>query len=147
MLFRSVLAASTWEEACVISRSITGKAISKQSWYLLPHIAAWDRASFDRDRVVEVHPESSFRPMSPGTTFASKKSARGVGQRLSALTALVPAAAVLDALGDIPDGPAVDDVLDAAAAAWSARRWHEKTATVFGDGSLDARGNPLRIVM
>ncbi|OZC45263.1 hypothetical protein CH286_18680 [Rhodococcus sp. WWJCD1] len=130
-----VLDASTYEQACALSRSITGKAISKQTWHILPAVQSWREADFDPDIYVEVHPECSFRAMSPTTTFASKKSGRGVGQRLAALGRW---SEHLD-LDDLPDGPVVDDFLDAAAAAWSARRFHVGEHRTFGTADASDR--------
>ena len=126
-----VLGAVSYEQACSISRSKTGKAISKQTWHILPAVRAWRDSDFDPERYVEVHPECSFRAMSPTTVYASKKTGRGVGQRLAALTRWTGA---LD-LDDLPNGPLVDDVLDAAAAAWSARRFHLGEHLTFGTDS------------
>ena len=123
-----VLEASTYEQACSISREITGKAISKQTWHILPAVRAWREAHVDVDTYVEVHPECSFRAMSPATDYASKKSGRGIGQRLAALGRW---SENID-LADLPPGPAVDDFLDAAAAAWSAQRFHARKHRVFG---------------
>jgi predicted RNase H-like nuclease len=49
------------------------------------------------------------------------------------------------ALGDLPPGARLDDVLDALAVAWSARRWARGAAEVLGN-ERDARGRPMRIV-
>jgi predicted RNase H-like nuclease len=144
---RDAVYAPSWEEACVIARARTGKAISKQSWFLTAHIRAWEDAAPDPSRVVEVHPESSFRALAPTVTFTSKKRARGVAQRIAALSAVVDTVELLDSVRSLADGPAMDDVLDAVAAAWSARRWLTGEATVFGDGSVDAGGRPDRIVV
>lgn len=124
----AVLDADTYTEACEISRRITGKAISKQTWHILPSVRAWHEALFDRNTFIEVHPECSFRAMSPETAFTSKKTGRGIGQRLAALATWNEH---ID-LADLPSGPALDDFLDAAAAAWSARRFHMGEHRVFG---------------
>ncbi len=128
----AVLDADTYADACRISRSITGKAISKQTWHLLPAVRAWREAEFDVDRVVEVHPECSFRMMSPETAFASKKSARGVGQRLAALGMWIDPHNLFEGLAGLPAGPVVDDALDAAAAAWSTWRYSRGEHRAFG---------------
>lgn len=130
-----VLDASTYEQACALSRGITGKAISKQTWHILPAVQAWRETDFDPDIYVEVHPECSFRAMSPTTNFASKKSGRGVGQRLAALQRWIEH---LD-LDDLPHGPAIDDLFDAAAAAWSAKRFHGGEHRVFGTADASDR--------
>lgn len=123
-----VLDAESYPEACVVSRQLTGKAISKQTWHILPSVKAWRDADVDRDRYIEVHPECSFRAMSPATVFSSKKTGRGVGQRLATMMGW---SEHVD-LADLPSGPAVDDFLDAAAAAWSARRFHLGEHLTFG---------------
>lgn len=143
---RDAVESETWEQACVVSRARTGKAISKQSWYLTAYIREWGAAALD-DRVIEVHPESSFRALATTTEFTSKKRARGIAQRLSALSAVVDPATIVAATAGLDDGPAIDDVLDAVAAAWSARRWAAGTARVFGSGAADSRGHPDRIVV
>ncbi len=140
----AVLAAGTYEEACAISRELTGKAISKQLWHLLPMVRQV-RAALrpdEGDRYVEAHPESTFVQLT-GQPLDSKKTASGVGQRLEALR---PHVADLDGvLAQAPARCAIDDALDALAAAISARRFLTGEATVFGEG-CDEAGYPLRIV-
>lgn len=130
---REAVYADSWEEACVRSRKRTGKAISKQSWYLTAYVREWAEAAADPDRVVEVHPESSFRALAPDALFTSKKRARGVAQRMTALSAFVDLPQLVDEIAALEDGPAMDDALDAVAAAWSARRWVTGEATLFGE--------------
>lgn len=127
-----VLDAEDYQEACEISRRITGKAISKQTWHLLPSVRAWRAAEFDPDRVVEVHPECSFRAMASTTAFASKKTGRGAGQRMAALSTWIDPHNLVVGLAELPPGPALDDALDAAAATWSAWRYSRGEHQVFG---------------
>jgi predicted RNase H-like nuclease len=68
----------------------------------------------------------------------------GMAARIEALTAAIPNAAALAAAP--PRGARTDDVLDALAVAWSARRIAAGTAFELGDGTVDARGRPMRIV-
>lgn len=135
----AVLHAQSYEDACAISRASTGKAISKQTWFLLPGIRAWHEAHFDRERIVEVHPECSFRVMQPGTAFASKKSGRGAGQRMKGLASWIDPGNLADGLAELPAGPALDDALDAAAAAWSAWRFGRSEHRVFGTADATDR--------
>ena len=72
----------------------------------------------------------SLRTLAPGVAFAPKKTARGAGQRIAALARWLD---VGEALGDLPSGARLDDVLDALAAAWSAQRWAAGTAEVLGE--------------
>jgi predicted RNase H-like nuclease len=90
-------------------------------------------------RVVECHPELSFRAMT-GRELARKKSARGALERIEALTA-----AGLTDVREAPDEAGLDDALDAMACAWTARRWADGTAKTRG-GDADALGVPMRIV-
>jgi predicted RNase H-like nuclease len=139
---REVLTADGYAEACATARRLTGRAISLQTFHITPKIAEWDALALP-DRVVEVHPELALRALAPETDFAPKKSARGAGQRIAALARFIDPAV---ALGDLPTGARLDDVLDALAAAWSAMRWARGAAEVLGD-EHDARGRPMRVVI
>ena len=75
--------------------------------------------------------------------FASKKTARGAGQRIAALACWVDPAV---ALADLPAGARLDDVLDALAASWSAWRWAAGEAEVIG-AEVDARGRRMQVVL
>jgi predicted RNase H-like nuclease len=139
---RPVLAASTPEEAFAVARRLTGRAISLQTFHIGPKIREWDALVLP-DHVVEVHPEVSVRTLAPEVGFAPKKTARGAGQRIAALARWLD---VGEALGDLPSGARLDDVLDALAAAWSAQRWAEGRAEVLGE-EVDDRGRPMRVVV
>jgi len=139
---RPVLEAATPEEAFAVARRLTGRAISLQTFHIGPKIRDWDGVPLPR-HVVEVHPEVSLRTLAPGVAFAPKKTTRGTGQRIAALGRWLD---VATALGDLPPGGRLDDVLDALAAAWSAQRWAAGTAEVLGE-ELDDRGRPMRVVV
>jgi predicted RNase H-like nuclease len=139
---RPVLAAGTHPEACAVARRLTGRAISLQTFHIGSKILEWDAVELP-DRVVEVHPELSFRALAPEVAFASKRTVRGSGQRIAALGRWVDVAA---ALADLPGGVGLDDVLDALAAAWTAVRWSCGRAEVLG-GELDERGRPMRVTV
>lgn len=137
---RPVLAARTYPEACEIARRTHGKAVSKQLWHILDRIRDWDGVLSARlqERVVEAHPECSFRTM--GFVDASKKTGRGIGQRLALLDTWPSSV-----FADLPALARFDDALDALAVAWTARRWASGSALTFG-GALDSRGLTMRIV-
>jgi predicted RNase H-like nuclease len=109
-----------------------GLGISAQAWNLIPAIAQVDRSMTPelQNRIIEVHPECSFRTMGYPID-ASKKTGRGVGQRIRALSAYFD----LGHLADAPKGPAIDDLLDAAAAAWTAQRWRDGRAIAMPEVS------------
>jgi predicted RNase H-like nuclease len=139
---RPVLAAVDYREACAVSTTASGKALSQQAWNLVPAIRALDDALGDppTERVVEVHPELAFRAI--GAAQDPKVSARGLAQRLAALREVMDVDPAL--LAAPPRVPAVD-ALDACAAAWSAQRLAAGRGECVGDGRLDARGRPMRI--
>ncbi|GAY12187.1 hypothetical protein TOK_0579 [Pseudonocardia sp. N23] len=140
---REVLTAPDHPTACERARALTGKAISLQTFHIAPRILDWD-AVLDRPaNVVEVHPELALRTLAPDVTFTSKKTARGVGQRIAALARWVDPAL---ALADLPAGARLDDILDALAAAWSAQRFARGEAEILGP-ERDDRGRPMCVVV
>lgn len=123
---RAALEASTYAEALAISRSLGAGGISKQAWMLRPRILEAERFAEDVDLpVLEVHPELSFAAMI-GRPAAPKRTWAGVHERSHAL---VDEGVVLDGLGGAGAMAAADDVLDAAAVAWTVRRWARGQAT------------------
>jgi len=96
------------------------------------------------DWAFEVHPEVSFcamnycRPMPHG-----KKSREGKAERLELLHTVFPG--VSEHLLRRPPHVGVDDLLDAAAAAWSALRIHEGIAQSVSPPELDERGLEVAI--
>jgi predicted RNase H-like nuclease len=138
---RQVLEATDYLDACRRSEEASGKALSRQSWNLVPAIRSLDDAlgTPPDDRVVEVHPELAFRALD-GRVRDPKSSARGLAQRMAALSSVMD----VDLLDAPPLIPAVD-VLDACAAAWSAQRLAAGTAECVGGDVRDSRGRPMRI--
>jgi predicted RNase H-like nuclease len=137
---REVYEAATHAEAARRARGSAGAAISLQSWRLRGKILELDRHA--DERVFEVHPEVSFRALT-GRPLASKRTWDG---QMARREALASAGIVLPA--DI--GPAglapPDDVLDAAAAAWSAGRIARgEASTLPADPPRDARGRLVAI--
>lgn len=144
---RPLLDAPTHAEAVRRGRALDGRGISVQAFNLLPRIAELDAAvhSDDCTRLVEAHPESGFAAMAGAPLRTSKRTEPGRRERLALV---VRGVGPVEALGGRPPrGAAVDDVLDAAANLWTARRWFAGVAEVLGDGSHDERGFPLRIVV
>ena len=142
---REAVLATTYTEACDVSRRITGKALSRQSYGLRAKILdadAW--IAHTSAAVYEVHPECSFTLLLGHVPRAPKRTWHGQRERLEALHGAGLDLETLD--GDC--GPAgADDVLDAAVAAWSARRVVEGGArSLPDDPPLDpVTGRPLAI--
>ncbi len=114
-----------WEQpdhaaASALSRRLMGKGMSIQSWGLKAKLLDAN-ALHDRQAAPlwEVHPELSFQQMGLQFADGAKKTWRGQRARLRVLAA--NGIDVPEDLGVAARVPA-DDVLDAAAVAWSAAR-------------------------
>ncbi|BAN25412.1 DUF429 domain-containing protein [Caballeronia insecticola] len=129
---RAALAASTYEEACDINHAATGKRISLQAFHIRNKIAEVDHLlrtqAAARGRVFEVHPELSFmhlRMQEGGPAHGlreSKAQASGFTLRHAMLVRCF-GSAIDTALSARKAAQASrDDVLDAFAVLWSARR-------------------------
>lgn len=93
--------------------------MSRQAWALVPRIVETARLAAHDDRVREVHPEVCFHEMTGGSLRSSKKSWTGLARRHLALEDVgISLPGELPGAGHVP----ADDVVDAAAAAWSAHR-------------------------
>jgi len=118
---REALLAADHETASAINRRLTGHGVGIQAFGLKPkllEVEQWARTA--ASRVVEIHPEVCFARLA-GTPLTVRKSSWAGAERRRALLA----DAGIRLAGDL--GPAgasagVDDVLDAGAAAWAARR-------------------------
>jgi predicted RNase H-like nuclease len=107
----------TYAEANRACRELTGKGLAAQTWGLrgkLLEADAYRRKS--PARLYEVHPELAFAALSGTPIAASKHTPAGLATRRNLLARAgltLPARIV---------GAAENDLLDAAAVAWSARR-------------------------
>jgi predicted RNase H-like nuclease len=137
---RAALLAATHAEASAVNLRATGKGLSQQAYALarkILEVDAW--APTAGCAVIEVHPEVCFATMAGRPLVHPKSTWAGAEERrqLLAIAGLrVPAD-----IGRAGESAAVDDVLDAAAAAWTAGRYAEGRAIaypeppeVFGDG-------------
>ncbi len=136
-------------EVCAAERAASPDALglSQQAFHLLPKIDALDRAldPILQRRVFEAHPELAFAAMNDGEVLAlPKKTAEGAAarSRLLARSGLPRALSGLAA----PRGAHRDDLLDACAMAWTARRHLLGVAARLPDASeRDARGLAMEI--
>lgn len=120
--FPDYAAANRWARA-------DGKGISKQAWHLLPRIAEIDNWITPRRqaRASEAHPELIFRALNNGRALVdSKKTRAGFDRRRGLLkhAGFVDVDAWLERLRpEFRRGRAMpDDLLDAYACCWTARR-------------------------
>lgn len=113
---RRALEAATYAEARGIASELTGRSISAQSYGLRRRILEVDAYAREDGRVIEVHPEVSFRELAH-RPLLSKHRADGLAERRALLEQ-----AGIELPGSIPR-IAEPDLLDATVAAWSARRY------------------------
>jgi predicted RNase H-like nuclease len=144
---REVLDASSYEEACTISRRVSGRAISKQLYNILPKIREVDRL-LSRSSSLPLHlfemcPELSFVLLTGSPMRHNKKTPEGRSERVEALQ---------HAFGDVtpfveppPRGASRDDVLDALAGAWTARRFATGSFIRLG-GEADERCLRMEVI-
>jgi predicted RNase H-like nuclease len=121
-----VLEAPTYEEAKAICVARGWPKPSIQSFGMRHRILEIARLAAADERIVEVHPEVSFRELL-GRPLSPKRTGSGGSERRLALAR---------AGIDLPDLPyPLDDVLDAAVVAWSAMRYAHGTALPLPQGT------------
>jgi predicted RNase H-like nuclease len=140
---RAAVEAASHATATALSRQLTGSGISRQAHNLAKKILEVERWLPTAPCAVwEVHPEVSFALMIGRPARAPKKTWAGMIERRLAL-----AAAGIDLDGapyEVGIHAAVDDVLDAAAVAWSAGRLLAGTARSFPQPpAMDGSGRPV----
>lgn len=118
---RAALCAASHAEGTAIASRLTGYGMSQQAYALGAKILEVDEWLASAPcPVVEVHPEASFAELLGEPASASKKSWPGMVERYRVLAA---AGIYLEELtSEAARSAAVDDMLDAGAAAWTARR-------------------------
>ena len=129
---RPALEARAYASATALSLRLASEAISRQAFALQAKILQVDRwVRQTRHRVVEVHPEASFAQLAGAPLQSRKSTWAGVARRRQLLAR---AGIVLpEDLGPAGQKAAVDDVLDAAVAAWTALRVLQDQARPYPD--------------
>src|SRR5215475_4780884 len=119
---RAALLAADHPTAVAVSRERAGGGVSVQAYGLRAKVLQVDRWVRDTDRrVVEVHPEVSFAALA-GAPLTERKHTWAGAVRRRRLLAEAAGITLADDIGPAGHGAAVDDVLDAAVVAWTARR-------------------------
>lgn len=117
---REVLLAPDYTQARRVAEEKWVQGVSAQAYRLGPRILEVDAIAATDGRIYEIHPELSFQEMKGAPLDWSKKSWNGQMERRALLA---ESGIELPAQIEGPAGLAgPDDVLDAAAVAWSARR-------------------------
>jgi len=112
---KKILNCDNYEEANSLSKKITGKGLSKQSWHLKNKISEAQGLLRLSNKIYEGHPECSFKMLKKETLKGKKKSVNGIFERLNLLrgVGLDPLSTSLK----IENNSAIkiDDVLDSMA--------------------------------
>ena len=137
---REALLASDHATAVLVNQRLAGRGISQQAFGLRTKILEIDDwIKGNTPSVIEVHPEVCFATMAQAPLLTRKKTWAGAEQRRQLLEEA--GIRLTNELGLAGAMGGVDDVLDAAAAAWTARRHANGQARpmpeppeVFSDG-------------
>jgi len=149
---RATLAADSYQTASAASKVDCGRRLSKQTYAILPKIRDVDEALRQRPElralVWEVHPELCFYNWAERQPMRySKHSGFGFVERLELVRAVFGGAA--EEIRSIIPGrlAADDDILDALAALWTAKRIHAGTAVRLPEmEERDACGLPMQML-
>ncbi len=121
---RATLEAQSYHQACQLSVGAHGKRLSKQTFGILPKIREVDQCitCAKQTQVFEVHPEVCFWALNGYQSMRYRKSKReGFSERISLLRTHYPTIETdIDKLAKRI--AKLDDLLDSAAAAWTAER-------------------------
>lgn len=142
-------AAVSYESACEAAAADCGKRISKQCFAILPKIKAVDTVLCESpelaEKVFEVHPELCFSVWAGGRPMCHpKQSGFGFTERIELVRTVFGNAAeeLREQISRAEAGD--DDILDALAALWTARRIHAGTAERLPDElERDGCGLPM----
>lgn len=145
---RQALYEETYVRASEVNRAVLGKGMSKQTHAIFPKMREMDRlvCELGQPRVREGHPEVTFSVMNKGPVLLRKKDPMGEAAR----TALLAKEGFdVVALGSTVRrlGAARDDVLDAAAMLWTAKRFLDGThLTIPATPLRDAVGLEMSVI-
>jgi predicted RNase H-like nuclease len=143
---RPVLAATSYAEACQVSRAASGRAISRQLFGILPKIREVDALQSPalQDGLFEMHPEVSFAELAGAPMQFHKSTRQGRAERLDALRRAFPELGAVE--DERPRGTQPDDVLDAVVGAWTAQRFVAGRHLQLG-GETDETGLRMEIIV
>lgn len=119
---RPCLNAKNYSEACDISFKLSGKKISKQTYYIIPKILEIDEAINEnvliKNSLKETHPELVFSVLNGNPLRSSKKGSVGRSERLELLERVVPFSSEVFHEAEasfLRKEVALDDIIDALA--------------------------------
>jgi predicted RNase H-like nuclease len=153
---RSTLIAMSYQQACDIGRATDGRALSKQTYAILPKIREVDEFLCEdpgrREWIREVHPEVSFwawngsKPMDYPKKKRTGELPLGRKEREELVIPRYKEWYTLVQSKLPPEACAYDDLLDAFAALWSAERVLSGEAVLIPDKTeIDSCGLRMEI--
>lgn len=149
---RAVTRLSDYPQANALSRELTGKGLSKQSFYLFPKIRELDDWLVHPDRQGdwwECHPEVAFAQLNSGIALkASKKSEEGQAERMSLLADLSGVDAALERASQKYKRKELlpDDSIDALVCLLTAQRDPHQRILIPATPAKDERGLTMGIM-
>ena len=147
---RACLVPGSYEEVSARHRSCDGRGLSRQAFNLLPKIRQVDQYllghAADWPRIWEVHPEVSFKIWNAGCALQHRKTHRsGRNQRESLIDSVWKGERERIFAGVKGTGCRRDDLNDAFAALWSARRIASGLARKWPETTDEADERGLRM--
>lgn len=137
---RAALETDDYATAVALNRGRAGSGCSRQAYGLRAKILEVDAlVRAGERRVLEVHPELSFTAMAGAPPAYGKRTWAGLQERLRLLEAR---GLTLDGLHGDTGRAAADDVVDAAAVAWTTRRRAAGVARSWPDPPQALPGHP-----
>ena len=149
---RAVTRISDYPQANALSRKLTGKGLSKQSFYLFPKIRELDDWLVSPERQGEwweCHPEVAFAQLNNGVALkASKKSEEGQAERMSFLADLPGVNTALERAREIYKRKDLlpDDCIDALVCLLTAERDQHQRILIPATPDKDERGLTMGIM-
>jgi len=143
---RAALAAASHAGASALNREKTTRGLSQQAWGIAPKIKQVDDSISSECQVwaFEVHPEVCFWALNQRRAMKhNKKTAEGAKERVVLLRRVFPQ--IDRHLANRPRRVGADDLLDAAAAAWTALRLHQRQAECVCSPEVDQKGLAVTI--
>jgi predicted RNase H-like nuclease len=143
---RAALTAKNHAEASAINRQKTGRGLSQQAFHIGSKIKQVDDVITPECQqwAFEVHPEVCFWALNQHRSMVhNKKTKEGAAERIAVLSPVFPD--IERHLANRPPQVGSDDLLDAAAAAWTALRRHQSEAVPVCTPERDEKGLSVAI--
>jgi predicted RNase H-like nuclease len=151
---RPAVYAGSYDEAIITNQELTGKRIFNATWNIVDKIREMDEFLFDnrqaRESILETHPELCFWSLNGCRPLKyPKRRENGYQERLRLLASRYPPATdIVNHARSRYSRQEVknDDILDALAAALTARLGFDNLSSIPRQGEKDSQGLPMEMV-